>query len=272
MKAPAGTHTGAPEASAGTMKNTLVDLLRTESLDRVKSALRVARGLFFAGGRYECPCCGWRLRGFVDRLDLVATNSDGYCPRCNAKARHRRVWLYLRDHTNVMNAQLRLLDIAPWRALSECYQYRTNIEYAGLDLHAHGPHVTQIGDITAMPYEAAEFDAVVCIHVLEHIEADRLAISEIYRVLKPGGWAVIAVPIRMDQPTYEDPSITDPAERKIAFGERNHVRYYGADFADRLAAAGFRVKIDLGSDLPDETCRRHGLRKSETIFHCIKPA
>jgi hypothetical protein len=91
-------------------------------------------------------------------------------------------------------------------------------------------------------------------------------------VLKPGGWAAIAVPIRMDRTTYEDPSITEPEERKIAFGERGHVRYYGGDFVDRLEATGFQVSLDLGSDVPDETRVRYGLRDTENIFHCSKPA
>ena len=230
------------------------------------------RGSFFIGRRYKCPCCNWSLRGFVDRLDLIATNSDGYCPRCNAKARHRRVWLYLKDRSNLLSDPLRVLEVAPWRSLSQCYQYLSNVHFVGLDLVSYGPHVTLVGDATSMPIVSASFDAVICIHVLEHIEEDSHAITELYRVLRPGGWAVVAVPIRLDRATYEDPSITDPEEQKLAFGERGHVRYYGADFSDRLESAGFRVRPDLGSDVPSETRVRYGLRESEHIFHCSKPA
>jgi SAM-dependent methyltransferase len=250
----------------------LVEILRQRPFAGLKDALKVVRGLYFFGKRYKCPCCNWTLRGFVDRLDLISTNSDGYCPRCNAKARHRRTWLYLRDHTNLLSDSLRVLDIAPWLSLSKCYQGLDNIHYVGIDLHVHGPHVTVMGDVTSIPLRTTSLDAVVCIHVLEHIIDDRRAIAELYRVLKPGGWAVIGVPVRLDRATYEDPTITTPEERKIAFGERNHVRYYGADFVDRLEAAGFQVNLDLGDNVPEETCLRYGLRQSENIFHCIKPA
>ena len=253
------------------MKVFLVQILRTSPFAGMKKALLFLRGVFFLGNRYKCPCRNWNLRGFVDRLDLIATNNDGYCPRCNAKARHRRVWLYLKAHSNLLSDPLRVLDVGPWRSLSQCYQHLHTIQYVGLDLLAGGPQVTTVGDATSMPIQSTTFDSVICIHVLEHIENDRSALAEFYRVLKPGGWAVIAVPIRMDQATFEDPSITEPEERKIAFGERGHLRYYGADFADRLEAAGFEVSLDLGNDVPDETRARYGLRASENIFHCRKP-
>ena len=108
------------------MKNFLVGILRSPPFARLKTVVMFVRGLFFMGRRYKCPCCNWSLRGFVDRLDLIATNSDGYCPRCNAKARHRRVWLYLKDHSNLLSEPIRVLDVAPWRSLSLCYQYLNN--------------------------------------------------------------------------------------------------------------------------------------------------
>ena len=82
----------------------------------------------------------------------------------------------------------------------------------------------------------------------------------------------MSVPIRLDRATHEDPSITDPAERQAVFGERSHVRWYGADLADRLRATGFEVELDLASELPESACRRHGLRRDENLFVCRKPA
>jgi SAM-dependent methyltransferase len=170
----------------------------------------------------------------------------------------------------MLTKNLNVLDVAPWRGLSDCYRTRPNVSYIGLDLVAHGPHVTVVGDITSLPIKSHSTDAIICIHVLEHIHDDRTAMAELCRVLKPGGWAIIAVPIRLDEVTYEDFSIVDPEERKIAFGELNHVRYYGIDIVDRLQTAGFSVQIDRGADLADEVCRKFGLRKSETILHCYK--
>lgn len=113
-------------------------------------------------------------------------------------------------------------------------------------------------------------DAVICVHVLEHIRDDRAAIGEIYRLLQPGGWALISVPIRLDGPTYEDPSIVSPAAREAAFGETNHVRLYGLDLVDRLEDAGFDVSVDLASAVSETTRQRYGFLDDENIFMCRK--
>ncbi len=115
------------------------------------------------------------------------------------------------------------------------------------------------------------FDAMICIHVLEHVDDDRGAMAEMYRVLKPGGWSLISVPIRLDQKTYEDATITTPAARKAAFGETSHVRYYGRDLVDRLEATGFHVTIDAAADLEPSSVTKYGLLHDENIFFCTKP-
>ncbi len=125
-------------------------------------------------------------------------------------------------------------------------------------------------DLPAAPLPSSVFDAVLCIHVLEHIPEDRAAIHELFRVLKPGGWAGISVPIRLDQETYEDPTITSPEERERAFGETVHVRYYGYDFVDRLQEAGFSVKFYPGKEVDPPSRQKYGLRDDENIFYCTK--
>ena len=254
------------------LKECLVRLLSFPPFGGLRKAIKFIRAVFFLGRRFKCPCCNWALRAFLVRFDVIATNDDGYCPRCNVKARHRRFWLYLKHHSNFFSDNLRVLEVAPWRTLAARFQQLPNIDFVGLDLEPGGSHVTLVGDATLLPVGSGAFDAVLSIHVLEHVEDDRRAMTEMYRVLKPGGWALIGVPIRLDQLTYEDPSITDPDERAGAFGERGHVRFYGADFSGRLEAAGFEVSVDLGSQLPRDTRSYYGLRETETIFHCVKPA
>jgi hypothetical protein len=236
-----------------------------------RSLVLLGRGLLYVGGRHRCPCCHWSVRGFVGRWGWFTTQTNGYCPRCNAKARHRRLWLYLTKHTNLQVAKLKLLEIAPWWSVARQLLKMDNIQFIGLDIVNQGSQVTLIADAIAMPLAAKSVDAALCIHTLEHIESDHLAIAELYRVLKPGGWAIVSVPIRLDRPTYEDPTITDPEHRVQAFGERSHVRWYGSDFKDRLKIAGFDVQLDLGEQLPEHTRIRYGLRIDENLFHCIKP-
>lgn len=252
--------------------STLVrDRLRSPRFAPVKAGVLVLRGLLFAGRRYECPCCGWSLRGFVGRWGFLRTTADGYCPRCNAKARHRRIWLFLQQEASLTTTGARILEVAPWPSLASALRRLREARYVGLDLHYAGPHVTVVGDAVTMSFRPGAFDLVLCVHVLEHIDDDRAAIDALYDVVKPGGVAVVSVPLQFDGPTIEDPSITDPDERARVFGERGHVRFYGKDLGDRLASVGFQVDLDLAADLPAEVATRFGLRDDENIFRCRKP-
>ena len=124
-------------------------------------------------------------------------------------------------------------------------------------------------DITDIQYPDDSFDAIYCSHVLEHVPDDAKAMSELYRVLKPGGWAILAVPIRGDT-TFEDPTTTEPEERERLFGQSDHVRYYGKDFKDRLEAAGFEVKVDdYPSQIPQGLVEYHSLSLAD-IYYCEK--
>lgn len=231
--------------------------------------LLTLRALLFIGNKYTCPCCGWKLRAFTHGGYSLKIRYLGYCPRCNSKARHRRWWLFLQQETNLFTDHLRLFQISPNYCLSRRFITLPNIDFVGGDLHNHRNIQIKMG-LFATPILSEAFDAILCVHVLEHIQEDRKAIHELYRVLKPGGWAGISVPIRLDQRTYEDPSITLPAERERAFGETVHVRYYGYDLMDRLEEAGFRVKMYAGKEVDQLSRQRYGLRDDENIFFCTK--
>lgn len=246
--------------------------LRSPELFVLRRTALLARGLLFVGRAFRCPCCGWSLRGFVGEWGVFASNRDGYCPRCNAKARHRRLWLYVQEHMDLSDADSTLLEVAPWWAISRRLMRAPNVRFVGLDIERHGPHVTVVGDVTRIPLATESLDAALCIHTLEHVAEDRMAMRELHRVLKPGGWTIVSVPLRLDGPTYEDGTVTDPDDREREFGERGHVRSYGLDIEGRLKEAGFSVDLDRGEDVPDATRRRFGLRDDENLFICRKTA
>lgn len=232
--------------------------------------LLALRALPFRGRHFTCPCCDWSLRAFTHGGASLRVREAGYCPRCNSKARHRRNWLYLREHTDLFTADLRLLHISPKYSLARRLSTMPNLRYVAGDLE-HRPHVSLLFDITRLPFRTGSFDAAICIHVLEHVPRDREAIADLYRVLRPGGWALVTVPIRLDQPTYEDASITSPDDRLRAFGETDHVRFYGHDLVERLEAAGFAVQLDRADSIAAATRSRYGLKTDENVFLCRKP-
>ncbi len=128
-------------------------------------------------------------------------------------------------------------------------------------------------DIAEIPHPEDSFDLVLCSHVLEHVADDRAALRELHRVLGPGGSAIVLVPLDTSLPeTNEDPAVVGPDEREQVFGQHDHVRQYGLDFAGRLEDAGFRIAIDrYVRTLDDEEIARFACL-SDGMWVCVKPA
>ncbi len=126
-------------------------------------------------------------------------------------------------------------------------------------------------DITNIKYPDQSFDLIICSHVLEHIQDDKKAISELYRVLKDDGRAIILVPLTLTQKTFEDPSITDPEERFKTFRHHDHVRICGKDYTDRIRDAGFHVKtVTPETFLSDKEIIKFGAKRGELMFFSTK--
>ena len=117
------------------------------------------------------------------------------------------------------------------------------------------------------------FNAIICYHVLEHIEDDSKAMAELFRVLKPGGWAILQTPIDDErEETFEDFSITSPKERKKIFGQEDHVRIYGKDYFKRLRKVGFDVTENTFiRKFNQSEIEKFVLDKNEKICFCLKP-
>ena len=113
------------------------------------------------------------------------------------------------------------------------------------------------------------FDVAICLHVLEHVD-DRAAVSELFRVLRPGGLLVAMFPIieGWDE-TFEDASRMSPEDRLFYFGQHDHVRFFGRDARARLAAPGFVVEEYTAVE---PQVSRYGLARGEKIFICRRPA
>jgi SAM-dependent methyltransferase len=189
------------------------------------------------------------------------------CYGCGSYARHRLVWLYLTRETNLTSARLRFLHVAPSDPMyAERLARLPNLDYVSADLE--DPAATERWDVTAIPHPDASFDAILCSHVLEHVRDDGLAMAELHRVMRPGGWAVIQSPVDWSRATTYEEEVEDPA---AVYGQADHVRFYGRDYDDRLRAAGFEVSVvHYAERLTASERERHGLAPVEPVHLCAK--
>lgn len=231
------------------------------------------------GLQQKCPLCRSHLRTFHPLgLDfpVLAEKSvvgGGYrekarCPVCGSSDRERLIFLYLTRKTDLFRQPRKLLHVAPETRLAEFLRSRPSLNYLSADLR--GRNAMARTDITALPFKDEHFDVIICNHVLEHIVDDEKAMSELFRVLNTGGWAILQVPLSLTlDETYEDFSITSTTGREAAFGQADHVRIYSMDYANRLEGAGFRVSTFQWSAEPDlfgGARNPFGLNENEAIF------
>ncbi|MBQ8367215.1 MAG: class I SAM-dependent methyltransferase [Alistipes sp.] len=199
-------------------------------------------GILYVGRGRRCPICGCRRRKFLP-YGYVSSREDALCPRCLSLERHRMIWLWMERHTDLFDSRPRLLHIAPEVSLMRHFKrlYRGTECYTTADLES--PLADIHFDVQHIPLEDRSIDVVVCNHLLEHVEDDRRAMRELFRIMRTGGWGIMIVPEdRSRAATFEDDTITDPAERTRIFGQYDHRRIYGRDYDDRLCEVGFDVE------------------------------
>jgi SAM-dependent methyltransferase len=120
--------------------------------------------------------------------------------------------------------------------------------------------------IVDLPFADDRFDVVLCSHVLEHIEDDRRALSEIHRVMKPHGWAILQTPMDCWRETsLEDPTIDTPELRRKHYWQADHVRLYGRDILQRFSSAGFLPEL-VPPDLICDDLETRGLEPWEDLM------
>ena len=199
-------------------------------------------GVAYMGRGRECPICGSRRRRFLP-YGYVRSREDALCPRCLSLERHRMLWLWIERESDLMQRLPRLLHIAPEVSLMKHFKrlYRGTEGYITADLES--PLADMHFDVQQIPLPERSVDVVICNHLFEHVEDDRLAMRELWRIMRHGGWGIMLVPEnRAMAKTFEDDSITDPAERTRLFGQYDHRRVYGRDYDERLQSAGFKVE------------------------------
>ncbi len=255
------------------MKNIIRLILRyvpRTAMQRVANIFVPILGLIYLGRGKECPICGVKRRKFLP-YGYVTQRPNALCPSCLSLERHRLLWLYLQRETTLFDNHPTLLHIAPEISLMKLiradYKYVAE-RYKSADLDS--PLADIHFDVQLIPLEANSFEVVICNHILEHVENDRLAMSELHRVMAHGGWGILLSPVEMDREvTFEDDTIVDKSERTRVFGQYDHRRIYGRDYAKRLADAGFDVKeVDYYAAISPEEREKFAL--TNEIIYLVK--
>jgi SAM-dependent methyltransferase len=204
-------------------------------------------------GAFACPVCERAVKAFVPHRG----RQDARCPHCSSLERHRAIWLYLDQVSDLRSRRGRLLHFAPEGGIRERLAALPGLTYTTCDIAPGRAELTIDAQDIDLP--SGSVDVVLCAHVLEHVPDDRLAMRELRRILASDGWAILQVPIVLDK-TDEEPTLTDVAERLRRFGQEDHVRAYGPDYYERLAEAGFSIdQIDLRQHFPITELERFGV-------------
>ena len=225
--------------------------------------------LYLRGKKYEDPIDGKTFRKFLP-YGYGSPRANVLSPSTLSLERHRLLWLYLTRETDFFSKPLKVLHVAPEQAFYKRFKNQKNLTYITTDLYS--PLADVKADLCALPFEDDSFDVIFCNHVLEHIPDDAQAMRELYRVMKKGGWGIFQVPQDINRAhTFEDDTITDPAERTRIFGQYDHVRVYGLDYFDRLRQVGFEVEeIIYSTHFTTEEIERYRIVPEEILPLCKK--
>ncbi len=249
----------------------LIRYVPRKYLQRISGLGLKVLGIFYLGNTVKCPICQSSYRKFLP-YGRINPRENALCPNCLSLERHRLIWLYLKEHTDFFNTNKNVLHIAPEACFINRFEKLHGEHYITADIESPLAKVKM--DIHQIPFEENRFDIVLCNHVLEHVQDDIQAMREIYRVLRPGGFAILQIPLfnPIAEITFEDASITDKRERERIFGQDDHVRKYGKDYPQRIARSGLRVvEDDFVNRLPDKSRKEMGLVTGEIIYIGIKP-
>lgn len=240
-------------------------------LIRLSYVARPVLALILKGEQFTDPIDGKSFKTFLP-YGYGKQRNNVLSPSTLSLERHRLLWLYLKNETDFFNEteKKKVLHFAPEQAFYKLFRNQKNLNYTTTDLFS--PLADVKADICDLPFTDNSYDVILCNHVLEHIPDDTKAMQELFRVLKPGGMAILQIPQDLSRTTtFADDSITNQKERAAIFGQYDHVRIYGLDYFDKLRSIGFTViEEDYTHKIAPELVEKYCLAKGEIIPVCFK--
>ena len=225
---------------------------------------------------FECNFCGARFQRFVpdfpspniknviEKYQVIAGYGENvFCPRCLSKNRERLVKVLLTHYLDFSGKKI--LHFSPEKNVFNYIKDKADVVTVDVEPGFYKSIDNRVSkaDLTQLHYSDNEFDLIICNHIFEHIPDDLKAMSELYRVLKNDGYAIVQVPFSEEiSTTIEDPKISDPDLQEKLFGQRDHVRIYALkDYLGRLCKTGFVVELISSEELQQYS--KYALQKYE---------
>ena len=239
------------------IKSFIKKIIPQSFIFKLEPAMRSIYSVFYTGNKYQCNICNKKLKSFIE------TSGSQLCPKCGSLSRDRRLWLLLENE--FLKPGINILDFSPSRSIYRKLRQNSSINYTGTDLSGNFL-ADKNYDLTSIDAPENSFDLIICYHILEHIEDDRKAISELYRILKFNGECLIQTPFK-DGDIFENPEITTDEGRLEHFGQEDHVRIYSVNgLKKRLEEAGFEVEIRKF----EKDSNRYDFLEEEVVLVCWK--
>ena len=187
-------------------------------------------GDFPASGAW-CVLCGWRGEQFPGPPHSEAAQ----CPRCLAVGRDRFIYLCLYQRVQPTR-RLRLLETSP--RLGDHYRntMARRVRYLASDYDERAHKASVKLDLQQLELPDDSIDVLLTAHVLEHVPDTDAALSEIFRVLRPGGRMLLQVPVGQ--------AATAPPPEPEFHGDNTPVFWrFGMDLTERLRKHGFQASV-----------------------------
>lgn len=240
--------------------------------------------------KFFCPVCRNEVERFLplsqDYINKLESSGFRYkltefetlnfqsftCPHCEASDRERLFSLYLNkliENTQI-GKELAVFDFAPSNAFDNFIKWNKSFKHKPVDFLLN--QYDEIADITNLKYEDNSFDITICSHVLDHVADDNKALSELYRVTKKGGIAILMSPICLAlREDYENHQVDTPEMRWQHFGQDDKVRLYSKNgFTTKISQAGYKIK-QLGINyFGKNTFQHNGINKKSILYVCVK--
>jgi len=236
-------------------------------LIRLSYPFKKVAPLLYKGNKVECPVCEKSYSKFLSYGADIVHRDNVLCPGDLTLERHRLMWLFLKDHSTFFKQdKLNVLHMAPEQCFHTLFKKQSNLEYTTADLVS--PIADLHFDLHEIPLADNKYDVIFCNHVMEHVTDPIKCMSELYRVMKPGGWGIMQVPQDWNnEKTYDDPTIVTPEDREKHFWQKDHLRLFGKDYPEYLKQAGFNVKEFIQIEhYSAEQIERYRLDKNEILY------